>query len=155
METFENNTGGNYAKNVVQELKTPPGMLTPEFEKIYNNFAQRILWMDGNVCPGAFQMNTAWYKSVPERDPIFPEHEHPYDEVIGFFGGNPDDPYDLGGIVEFGVDGEMRRLNKSTMLFLPRGTKHGPVRVLEVNSPIFHFSVVMNAEYAEAKDIYK
>ena len=151
----ENNTGGEYSKFYVQDLQAPPNMLTPDFEKIYNNFAQRILWMDGNVCPGAFQMNTAWYKAVPERDPIFPEHEHPYTEIVGFFGSNPDDPYDLGATIEFGLNGEMRRLTRSTMLFIPSGMKHGPVRVVSVDRPVFHFSVVMNAEYAEAKDIYK
>ena len=152
---YENNTGGKYAKNFVQELQAPEGMLTPEFEKIYNNFAQRILWMDGNVYPGAFQMNTAWYKAVPERDPIFPEHEHPYDEIIGFFSSNSDDPYDLGAEIEFAVDGEMHSMTRSTMLFVPGGVKHGPMRILKVDRPVFHFSVVMNPEYAEAKSVYK
>ena len=153
--TFDNNQGGEFGKFYVQDLQAPSGMLTPEFEKIYNNFANRILWMDGNVCPGAFQMNTAWYHSVPERDPIFPVHGHQHAEIIGFFGSNPDDPYDLGGVVEFAMSGENRRLTRSTMMFIPPEVPHGPVRVLEVNRPIFHFSVVMNSEYAEAKDVYK
>ena len=89
--TYDNNTGGKYGKNFIQDLQTPPGMITPEFLKFYNSFATRILWMDSNLCPGAFQMNTAWYHSVPERDPVFPEHEHPYAELVGFFGSNPDD----------------------------------------------------------------
>jgi len=151
----ENNKSGEYAKYFVQELQTPPGMLTPEFEKLYNSFAERILWMDGNVCPGAFQMNTAWYKGVPERDPIFPEHSHPYTEIVGFFGSNPDDANDLGAVIEFGLNGEMHRLTKSTMLFCPANSTHGPVRIVSVDRPVFHFSVVMNAEYAEAKDVYK
>ena len=146
-EFINNNEGGKYGSHFVQELKVPEGMLTPEFSKIYNSFAKRILWMDGGVVPGAFQMNTAWYHSVPEKDPIFPEHEHPYDEVIGFYGSNPDDPYDLGGIIEFGIDGEMHRLTRSTIIFAPGGVPHSPVRVLKVDRPIFHFSVVMNTEY--------
>jgi len=153
--TYENNTGGEYAKYFVQDLQTPPGMITPDFAKFYSTFAHRILWMDGNVVPGAFQMNTAWYHSVPERDPVFPEHEHPYDEIIGFFGSNPDDPYDLGGIVEFGINGEMHSLTKSTMIFAPGGVPHSPIRVLKVDRPIFHFSVVMNQEYEAGKDLYK
>jgi len=152
---FENNTGGEYGKNYVQDLQTPPGMLTPEFQEIYDKFAKRILWMDGNVCPGAFQMNTAWYKAVPERDPIFPEHEHPYTELLGFFGSNPEDPYDLGAVIEFALNGEMHRMTRTTILFIPSGMPHGPMRILEVDRPVFHFSVVMNAEYAEAKDVYK
>ena len=152
---YDNNTGGEYAKYFVQDLQTPPGMITPEFAKFYSSFANRVLWMDGNVCPGAFQMNTAWYHSVPERDPVFPEHSHPYAEIVGFMGSNPDDPYDLGGIVEFGINGEMHRLTRSTMIFAPPDVPHSPIRILEVTRPIFHFSVVMNAEYEAGGTMYK
>ena len=153
--TYDNNNGGEYGKYFVQDLQTPPGMITPEFAEFYNSFAKRLLWMDSNVCPGAFQMNTAWYHSVPARDPVFPEHTHPYTEIIGFIGSNPDDPYDLGGVVEFGINGEMHRLTRSTMVFAPSDVPHSPIRVLEVNRPIFHFSVVMNSEYESGKDLYK
>jgi len=150
---YNNNNGGKYAKYFVQELQEPPGMMPPEFARIYNNFAKRVLWIDSNVCPGAFQMSVVWQKSVPERDPIFPEHVHPNDEIIGFFGSNPDDPYDLGGIVEFGLGGEMHRLTRSTMIFAPGGVAHSPMRIIEINRPIFHFAVLMNTEY-DAGEIY-
>ena len=98
------NTDGEYGKYIVQELNNP-NTGTPEFQRVYNNFAKRILWIDGNVVPGAFQMNTAWYCKVPERDPVFPEHVHPEDELIGFFGGDPDDPYNLQAEIEIAIDG--------------------------------------------------
>ena len=153
--TYENGNGGEFGKYFIQTLQTPPGMMTPEFNEFYSTFANRVLWMDGNVCPGAFQMNTAWYFSVPDRDPVFPEHEHPYAEIVGFFGSNPDDPNDLGGVVEFWMNGEKHRITKSTMIFCPPGVPHSPLRLIEVNRPIFHFSVVMNAEYDVGKDLYK
>lgn len=146
---YDNNKGGEYGHLFVQELKEPPNMMTPEFTEVYKKFANRVLWMDGNVCPGAFQMNTAWYFAVPERDPIFTPHVHDYDELIGFYGSNPDDPYDLGGVIEFTVNGEAHRLTRSTMIYLPGGAEHNPMRILEVNRPIFHFSVVMNQQYDE------
>lgn len=151
---YDNNNGGEFAKHFVQELKEPPNMGTPEFRELYKKFAKRILWMDGNVCEGAFQMNTAWYFAVPERDPIFTEHVHDYDELIGFYGSNLDDPYDLGGVIEFTVNGEAHRLTRTTMIFLPGGTFHNPMRILEVNRPIFHFSVVTTQIY-DGKAIYK
>ena len=147
---YDNNQGGEYGKYFVQELQAPKDMMTPEFTAIYEKFAKRILWMDGNVVPGAFQMNTAWYFDVPERDPIFTEHVHDYDELIGFYGSDPDNPNDLGGTIEFTVNGEAHTLTKSTMIFLPGGLEHNPMRILEVNKPIFHFSVVMNNNYDEA-----
>lgn len=90
---LENNEGRT-GRFIIQEL-AQPYTGTPEFQEIYRKFAKRILWIDDDVCPGAFQMNTAWYFAVPERDPIFDEHVHEYDELIGFFGSDPTDPYDL------------------------------------------------------------
>jgi hypothetical protein len=151
---YENDSGGEYGKYFVQELQEPSNMGTPEFRGLYQQFAKRILWMDSNVCEGAFQMNTAWYFAPAPRDPIFLEHVHDYDELIGFYGSDPDDPYDLGAVIEFSMDGEARRLTRSTMIWCPAGVPHNPMRILEVDRPIFHFSVVMNPTY-EGKATYK
>ena len=152
---YDNNKGGDYGKYIVQELQEPPNMMAPDFRAIYEKFAKRILWIDGNVCPGAFQMNTAWYNTVPERDPIFTEHDHGYSELIGFYGSDPEDPYNLNGVIEFTIGGEAHRLTRSSLMFIPSNVVHNPMRILEVNRPIFHFSVVMNQEYAEAEAVYK
>ena len=79
---------------------------------------------------------------------------HDYDELIGFYGSDPDDPYELGGVIEFSINGEAHRLTRSTMIWLPAGATHNPMRILEVNRPIFHFSVVMNPTY-DGKATYK
>ena len=152
---YDNNKGGEYGKFIVQELQTPPNMIDPDFLKIYEKFSNRILWMDSNVCPGAFQMNTAWYFAVPERDPIFGEHTHGYSELIGFYGSDPDDPYNLHGAIEFTFNGEAHMLTRTSLMFIPSDVPHNPMRILEVNRPIFHFSVVMSPEYVEAKAVYK
>jgi hypothetical protein len=136
---YDNNNGGEYGH---------------EFRELYKHFAKRILWMDSNVCEGAFQMNTAWYFAPAPRDPIFTEHVHDYDELIGFYGSDANDPYDLGGVIEFSINGEAHRLTRSTMIWCPAGATHNPMRILEVNRPIFHFSVVMNPMY-DGKATYK
>ena len=151
---YENNQGGEYGKYFVQSLQYPAGMGTPEFAEIYKKFANRILWMDGNVVPGAFQMNTAWYFAVPERDPIFTEHVHEYSELIGFYGSDPDDPYNLNGEIIFSINGEAHRLTRSTMIFLPANVAHNPMRIMRVDRPIFHFSIVPNSTY-DGENVYK
>ncbi|MDR1300013.1 MAG: hypothetical protein LBJ84_07185 [Oscillospiraceae bacterium] len=151
---YDNCIGGQYSKYFVQQLHEPADMGTPEFREMYRRFSKRILWIDGDAVPGAFQMNTAWYYAVPERDPVFTEHSHDCDELIGFFGSNPDDPYDLGGAIEFSVNSEARRLTRSTLIFMPGGLAHNPMRILEVSAPIFHFSVVTGAHY-DGRDTYK
>jgi len=134
-------------KYIVQELHEP-GIIGPDLKEMYSKFAQRILWIDGNEVPGAFQMNTAWYKKAQPRDPLFAEHTHDYDELIGFFGCDPDDPWNLHAVIELALDGETHRLERSSMIFVPGGMKHNPLRLLEVDQPIFHFSIVTNPEYS-------
>jgi hypothetical protein len=68
--------------------------------------------------------------------------------MIGFFSGSPSDPYDLGAEIEVGIGGEMHRITRTSMIFVPAGLKHMPLSIKKVERPLFHFSVVMNAEYS-------
>ena len=154
---YDNNFGGELAKYFVQDL-TEPATFTnapEEYKEMYVKFSKRILWIDDKMVPGAFQMNTAWWYAVPERDPVFPEHCHDdTSEIIGLFGTDMNNPYDLGGKIEFTLDGEKHLLTRSTMIFVPAKMPHNPMRILEVNRPIFHFSVVMQDHY-DGEAVYK
>ena len=94
-------------------------------------------------------MNTAWYFAVPERDPIFDEHVHEYDELIGFFGSDPTDPYDLNAELEVTLDGETHRITRSSLIFCPKGMPHMPLRILRVDKPIFHFAVLPERHFSQ------
>lgn len=142
-QIHENDT----SKYIVQELHEPD-IIGADIKEMYQLFAKRILWIDGNEAPGAFQMNTAWYKHAQPRDPLFEEHVHSYDELIGFFGSDPEDPYNLHAVIELWLDGVMHRIDRTSMIFVPGGMKHNPLRLLEVDRPIFHFSVVNSPEYS-------
>lgn len=143
---YNNREGGEYSSYIVQDLQAPITG-TPEFQEMYKKFSHRILWMDGNVVPGAFQMNTAWYYAVPEKDPVFEEHAHDSDELIGFFSSDPENPYDLGAEIEVSINGERHLLTRSTILFVPANMPHMPMRILKVDRPVFHFSVVTSHLY--------
>ncbi|HSW57832.1 MAG TPA: hypothetical protein VLH15_05485, partial [Dehalococcoidales bacterium] len=85
-----------YGKYIVTSLKTP-AHFTPEFNAGYALWANRILWMDNNVVEGAFQINCSWYMRPPGfKTNEARAHTHDADEIIGFFGNNPDDRYNLG-----------------------------------------------------------
>jgi hypothetical protein len=139
---------GQYGKYIVQTLQEPATLGSPEFKEMYSKFAKRILWIDANVVEGAFQMNTAWYFAVPAKDPVFEEHAHDYDELIGFYGSDPADPYDLGAEMELTINGETHILTRTSMIFIPGGMKHMPLSIKRVDRPVFHFSIVMNPEYS-------
>jgi hypothetical protein len=138
-------TGKKYEKYILQELIMPEGKW-PSAE--YTQRATKVLWMDGENTPGAFNVNVTWlWKSTDfNHDEA---HKHDYDEVIGFFGGDPDRPNDLNAEVEFWLDDEKYILTKSTLLFIPQGLTHCPLRVQSVKQPIFHFTIVRSGSYKQ------
>jgi mannose-6-phosphate isomerase-like protein (cupin superfamily) len=132
-----------YSKYIVTELK-PPHFIA-EMAARYATFATRILWIDTDIVPGAFQMNCSWYLKSNEKSP--PSHTHDLNEILGFFGNDPDDPYNLHGEVEFWLGDQKFNINKTAMVFIPSGLKHCPMRLKRVDRPIFHFSVVTSGHW--------
>ena len=134
-----------YDHLIVSDLKYEPEM-SLDFKAIYERFASRVLWIDSNVVPGAFQMNVSWYKKVPELDPIFEAHAHEDSEILGFFGTDPEDPYNLHGEVQVDIDGEPHAITGSSLIFLPSNIPHA-LHIKRVDQPIFHFSIMSGAKY--------
>jgi len=156
MADYVMNKEGKYGYLFCQDLSGLPAThATPEATANYNKFGVRQLWLDSNSIPGAFQMNTCiWCKPNAEsvrsnpNSQVGKAHSHPYPEILGFVGTDPENPLELGGEVEFWVDGECHRLTKSTMVFLPPNLPHCPLMtVSQGDKPILHFSVVMNDTY--------
>lgn len=141
----EKKAAAKYAHLILSDLRYEPPM-SPDFREIYRRFAKRVLWIDGDLVPGAFQMNVSWYCKVPEQDPIFAVHRHAAAEIIGFFGSDPEEPYELNGEIRVELDGEEHTITRSSLIFLPPELPHA-IRILRVDRPIFHFSVVTEARY--------
>lgn len=138
-----------YGKYVVTDLIVPE-----EKKKIadaYSKYATRILWLDENVVKGAFHMNTAWYLNAAETLEDKP-HVHDADEIIGFFGNDPSNPYDLGGEIEIWLEDEKQVITKSALLFVPAGMKHCPLILKRVDRPIFHFTTVPGGRYIKEEN---
>jgi len=162
-ETVQN-TDGEYGNLIVQDLVLPASHTEPIAKELYGRFGRRIHWIDSNVVPGSFQMNTSLYlKPTKDRfDDVTPdqakyvsfqvEHVHENAEILGFYGTNLEDPYDLGGEIEVVINGETHVLTKSSLVFLPGGLPHCPLTITKVDRPIFHFSIVMDPLYTLIAD---
>ena len=99
-----------YGKYIVTNLTEPE-----EKKKIaadYAKYATRILWMDEDVVEGAFHMNTAWFLKAANTLEDKP-HVHDADEIIGFFGSDPANPYDLGAEIEMWLKTKNTLLRKA------------------------------------------
>jgi len=133
-----------YSKYVVTDLKMPADK--KKIHQEYSKYATRVLWMDKDVVPGAFNMNTAWYLKAAQTLESVP-HTHDSDEIIGFFGNDAANPYDLGGEVEIWLEDEIQIITESAMIFVPAGMTHCPLVLRRVDRPIFHFTVVPSGLY--------
>jgi hypothetical protein len=135
-----------YGKYVITDLVLPEEK--KKIEADYSKYAKRILWMDENVVEGAFHMNTAWFLNAAETLEDKP-HVHDTDEIIGFFGNDPRNPYDLGAEIEIWLEDEKQVITKSALLFVPAGMKHCPLILKRVDRPIFHFTTVTGRLYVK------
>jgi hypothetical protein len=88
----------------------------------------------------------AWFRGPLPDWQIYKPHVHDDDEIIGYFGSNPKDPFDLGGEIEIWIEGEPYNFIKSCLLFLPRGVMHCPWFIKKVESPIFIMFIHSTAE---------
>jgi len=134
------------SKYVVTDLKMPEYQQSIDAQ--YRNYAKRILWMDESVVEGAFHMNTAWYLNAAKTLEDRP-HLHDTDEIIGFFGSDPDDPWDLGGEVEIYLEDDKHVIDRTAMIFVPAGMVHCPLVLNRVDRPIFHFTAVTGTRYVK------
>lgn len=114
-----------------------------------NDVRQRALYLDDEVIKGAFYVATSWFWKATGPGPE--AHVHDFDEVLAFFGTNPDDIHDLGGEVELWLDGEKHLMHESFMAYIPGGMVHCPLQVTKLERPMFHFSTGPKAMYGGDK----
>lgn len=99
----------------------------------------RLVYLDDDVIKGAFYVECVWFWKGADLVKV-EAHTHDFDEVITFFGTNPEDPHDLCGEVELWLGDEKHILTKSCLVFVPKGLKHCPLIIRRVDRPIFHFT---------------
>ncbi len=133
-----------YDKYIVDTLQPPPreAPWSPPISVAGKGKGGRVLYLDGNVAPGAFYIECAWVLPRPAdaRKPGTESHSHDYDEVIAFIGTDLEDPHSLGAEVELWLGDEKHIITRSSLVFIPAGLKHCPLTFLRVDRPVFHFT---------------
>jgi len=105
-----------------------------------------LAYLNNDLVPGCnIFLDYRWIFGMPEPSTLIPEHSHDYDEIVLHLGSNPDDPEDLGGEVEVGVGGEPITFDRTTVLYLPKGTKHGPFTWKRFARPHIQMAIILGA----------
>jgi hypothetical protein len=103
-----------------------------------------MTYMSNALVPGSnTYVEISWIYDVPEPNPYVFEHAHNYDEIVLHIGSDPANPESLGGEMEIYVEGQPLGFDKTTALFLPRGTKHGPLTWQKVTRPHLEMTIML------------
>jgi hypothetical protein len=137
-------TNSKCAKYFLTDLDVPEARKKHD-DSIYSGWAKRMAWLDDSIIKGAFHCGCSWYYK-PSGSGL-ESHSHNFDQVVGFYGSDPKNPSDLGGELEIWLEDEKYVMNKSFLLFIPRGMKHGPTKTIKIDRPIFHFGASNSQEY--------
>lgn len=138
-----------YAKYIITKMKPTltEASWTHPIRNAGNGHDGRVLWLDNEVLPGAFYVETVWAFPQGVKNPgsqyprtIAEPHTHDFDEVLCFFGTDFNDPHELNAEIEFWLGDEKHIINKSAIIFIPKGLSHCPLIYKRVDKPIFVFS---------------
>ena len=132
---------GTYAGNAVVKYEPVDGFLPPAPE----GFLTRLIWLDGAKLAGAPYMEAVWFHTENDDGPE--THAHEFDELIGFLGGDPDNPDELHAEITLFLDGETTGFTKSCVAYIPRGVTHSPILVPRLERSIIHFSGGNGGDY--------
>lgn len=126
-----------------QTIPQPPwgGSLSPET-------STHMMYLDKDVVEGAPYLECVWFWPTDKEDKSSPgPHKHDYNEILGFFGTNWDNPKELGAEIELWIDGEQNLMNQSFVAVIPAGIVHCPLKILKIDRPVFHFSTGQSTKY--------
>jgi len=88
----------------------------------------RMTYVSSQQIPEAkYHLSLSWIHGIPDPNPRIPEHVHDYDEILLYWGSDSEAPQVLGGEVCFYIGGQPIRFNTTSAIFIPKGTRHGPV----------------------------
>ena len=129
--------------------KPKENLVVPEWGgSLSEERSTRVMYLDSEVIKGAFYVECHWFWPTEQKDTSSPDpHTHEWDEVIAFFGTDPNNLHDLGAEIELFIDGEQNLINETFLAFIPAGIVHCPLNILSITKPVFHFAVGQGKQY--------
>jgi hypothetical protein len=101
-----------------------------------------MLSLNDKIARGALYYDAVWMTGLHGTRGVQVEvqHSHDFDEVIGFFGGNLENPRDLNSEIELWLEDEQYFITKSALIFVPKGMAHLPLYFRRIGSPVLFFT---------------
>jgi len=144
-----------YGKYFITE--TPPNPLHPQTRDKESEFPwQNTLYisgeLEGKVKDAPYlETNIVLRPASEDAEGGGRPHYHNFDEYLLFLGMDPDDPFELGGEVEFWLEDEKHIITKTCAMFVPRGVYHCPFYIRRVDRPFMFITTGNTSKYAHMK----
>ena len=127
------------------------GDLIVELKPGYSIFKQVVPPQIGAM--GARDLNGAnfslgWSLLTQPFVMVTESHQHDFDQVIFFIGGDPNNVVDFDGEVEFGLRGQMNSINYPACIYIPKGTLHSPLNIKRVTKPMMFIDITLSPGYS-------
>jgi len=128
-----------YFLTAFKETSTFPGIASPQ---AYFRGARQI--------EGA-NLNMGWQLFTQpihlEKEP----HTHDFDEYLVFLGGKLPDLFDFKAEIDFwiGEEGEQHLIDKSTIVFIPKGLVHCPLNFRKIDEPILFHAICLAPRFTK------
>lgn len=107
-----------------------------------------IVSMNGDDVPGCLYYQACWLMKDMEA-PEFMKHDS--DELLLFIGSDKDDHENLNATVELWIENDKLTITETCIIFIPKGTAHGKVKITGMTKPIIHYSYMMTTSYYQAE----
>jgi len=114
-------------------------------------YAEKRIWMEARDLEGfEAQFSFGFIKKPSVFHPLEGQLVHPYDECLVFEGTDLTNMLHLGAeiSVEIGEEREEHVFTEPTVVLIPKGTPHGPVKVKKLDRTIVHYTIGLAPDYA-------
>jgi hypothetical protein len=145
-----------YAKYIITKdapMPPPPASFLKmiQEQKKAGNYTEstHMFHLDDSVARGAFYVDCVWMWEQKGTGGVYTEisHSHAWDEVWVFSGTNKDNPRELGAVLDFWLGDEQYIIDKSCIVYIPSGLKHGPCGMRRLDSPVLFITMGNGTAY--------
>ena len=109
-----------------------------------------LMSLNDTIAKGALYFDAVWMTDLHGTDGVQVEiqHSHDFDEILGFFGSDKNDPRDLNAEIELWLEDEQYRITRTALVFVPAGMNHLPLYFRRINSPVLFFTAGNGTSYS-------
>jgi hypothetical protein len=140
---------GKYSKYIITQPKFITELPSHDFTKVSGFTFPDEVYMGLDIIKEANHwVDLMWFWELPNPREIPGIMVHKFDEIVLLIGSNPRNLRDLGGEIEWGMgegkETEKFVLTSTTLIYVPKGLVHGPMRFVRVDRPILNVAIGLN-----------